>query len=91
MTSTKCRKQKLAELLSRANVENFDSQNRQELKIGEYMQFKNKVYFKIVRCNTVFNYELEISSCDKYIDSNQGKVSDELMVISYSLELVDEQ
>lgn len=91
MTSTKCRKQKLAELLSRANVENFDPQNRQELKIGEYMQFKNKVYFKIVRCNTVFNYELEISSCDKYIDSNQGKVSDELMVISYSLELVDEQ
>ena len=91
MTSTKCRKQKLAELLSRANVENFDSQNRQELKIGEYMQFKNKVYFKIVRCNTVFNYELEISSCDKYIDSNEGKVSDELMVISYSLELVDEQ
>lgn len=72
-------------------MENFDSQNRQELKIGEYMQFKNKVYFKIVRCNTVFNYELEISSCDKYIDSNQGKVSDELMVISYSLELVDEQ
>ena len=91
MTSTKCRKQKLAELLSRANVENFDPQNRQELKIGEYMQFKNKVYFKIVRCNTVFNYELEISSCDKYIDSNEGKVSDELMVISYSLELVDEQ
>lgn len=37
------------------------------------MQYKNKVYFKIVRCNTVFNYDLEISKYGKIFSLKRAK------------------
>ena len=54
------------------------------------MQYKNKIYAKIVKSNTIFSYEFEICTFRLILGSNEGRISNELMVLNYSLEMVDE-
>lgn len=51
--------------------------------IGEYIHFKDTVLVKAVRNNTVFTYELSIRS-------SEGKISNELKINKYTLELIDD-
>lgn len=52
--------------------------------IGEYMQFKNKVYLKAVKHNSIFSYEADIVA-------NENRICDRLKVLRYTLEVVDEK
>lgn len=51
--------------------------------IGEYIHFKDTVLVKAVRNNTVFTYELSIRS-------SEGKISNEMKINKYTLELIDD-
>jgi hypothetical protein len=50
------RREALAEMLCFRNLEKFDVENGQELKLGEYMQCREKLLIKLVKANTVFSY-----------------------------------
>lgn len=51
--------------------------------MGEFIQFKDKILVKAVKGNSIYSFNLQIKS-------SENKISNELLVNEYALELIDE-
>lgn len=71
---------KETEIIERLALKKFNEPS--ETVKGEYMQFKDKLFFKISKSNTIFSFDCRIRSLEGLFDA--------LEVQQFSLEMVDE-
>jgi small-conductance mechanosensitive channel len=61
-----------------------EKEEQRDTMVGEYIHHKDRLYVKACQNREVFSYEFEIQS-------TEHQINDQLKVIKYTLELIDDQ
>jgi len=71
------------QVMTLLSKELLDNNEKKDTMLGEYIHYQNKLFVKACQNREVFSYEFEIKSSD-------NKINNELKVVKYTLDLIDD-